>query len=114
MLLILAKRSNVSDKGNMKTQKRESKENQRDYKKIANEVLKKSTNERMEDYCVFKNGNRSPLKIQEIERKDGLAPRYHLEALKFLISNDCFDTDAVPVVEKMVSALAVKQTTNGY
>ena len=63
------------------------------------------------DYCAFKNGNRSPLKIQEIERKDGVVPRYHLEALKFLISNGCFDVDAVPVVEKMVSALAVKQTT---
>ena len=40
-----------------------------------------------------------------------MVPRYHLEALKFLISNGCFDVDAIPVVEKMVSALAVKQTT---
>ena len=31
-------------------------------------------------------------------------------ALKFLISNGCFDTDVVPIVEKMFSALAVKQT----
>ena len=95
----------------MKTNKRQSKENQRDLKKKANEVLKTLTNGKMEDHRAFKNGKRSPLKIQEIERKDGLVPRYHLEALKFLISNGCFDTDAVPVVEKMVSALAAKQNT---
>ena len=95
----------------MKANKRQSKENQHDYKKKANEVIKTLTNGKMEDHCAFKNGKRSPLKIQEVERKDGLAPRYHLEALKFLISNGCFDTDAVPVVEKMVSALAAKQNT---
>lgn len=78
--------------------------------KKANEVLKILTNGKVEKHCALKNRNRLPLKIHEIERKDGLVPRYHLEALKFLTSNSCFDRDAVPIVEKMANALAVKQT----
>ena len=69
----------------------------------ASEVLKVFTNGKV----IFdaKSINTKIVKKADLRPKKELIPRYHLKALSFLIENNWFDEDTLPVVQRLLDEL---------